>query len=52
MNPEEEREKVHPMVMSIGWNPFYNNETRTAVRPLAVSRERRSKLIEGEGERE
>lgn len=22
---------VYPMVMSIGWNPFYNNETRTAV---------------------
>jgi len=20
------------MVMSIGWNPFYNNDTRTAVR--------------------
>lgn len=22
---------VFPMVMSIGWNPFYQNETRTAV---------------------
>lgn len=27
---------VWPMVMSIGWNPFYNNTTRTAVRPLFV----------------
>ncbi|GAA5912056.1 riboflavin kinase [Sporobolomyces salmoneus] len=25
-----EDDKVHPMVMSIGWNPFYNNDTRTA----------------------
>ncbi|GAA5831952.1 hypothetical protein JCM11251_002761 [Rhodosporidiobolus azoricus] len=25
-----EHDKVHPMVMSIGWNPFYNNDTRTA----------------------
>ncbi|GAA5902770.1 hypothetical protein JCM6882_004061 [Rhodosporidiobolus microsporus] len=23
-------DEVHPMVMSIGWNPFYNNDTRTA----------------------
>ncbi|POY75833.1 putative Riboflavin kinase [Rhodotorula taiwanensis] len=22
--------EVYPMVMSIGWNPFYNNDTRTA----------------------
>ncbi|GAA5890165.1 hypothetical protein JCM16303_004217 [Sporobolomyces ruberrimus] len=27
---EDEDDKVHPMVMSIGWNPFYQNETRTA----------------------
>ncbi|GAA5843450.1 hypothetical protein JCM3766R1_004333 [Sporobolomyces carnicolor] len=25
-----EHDRVHPMVMSIGWNPFYNNDTRTA----------------------
>ncbi|BGP42781.1 riboflavin kinase [Rhodotorula kratochvilovae] len=25
-----EHDQVHPMVMSIGWNPFYNNSTRTA----------------------
>ncbi|GAA5968511.1 hypothetical protein JCM11641_007664 [Rhodosporidiobolus odoratus] len=25
-----EHDKVWPMVMSIGWNPFYNNDTRTA----------------------
>ena len=23
---------VHPMVMSLGWNPFYKNERLTAVR--------------------
>ena len=23
--------KVHPMVMSLGWNPFYKNERLTAV---------------------
>lgn len=28
----DEDDKVWPMVMSIGWNPFYNNTTRTAVR--------------------
>ncbi|GAA5939149.1 riboflavin kinase [Sporobolomyces koalae] len=26
----DEHDRVHPMVMSIGWNPFYNNDTRTA----------------------
>lgn len=26
-----EDDQVWPMVMSIGWNPFYNNTTRTAV---------------------
>ncbi|GAA6022501.1 hypothetical protein JCM10207_008534 [Rhodosporidiobolus poonsookiae] len=25
-----EHDSVWPMVMSIGWNPFYNNDTRTA----------------------
>lgn len=25
--------KVWPMVMSLGWNPFYKNEKLTAVRP-------------------
>lgn len=32
--------KVHPMVMSLGWNPFYKNERLTAVcsraRPLVL----------------
>ena len=32
---KNEHDKVHPMVMSIGWNPFYNNDTRTAVSTLA-----------------
>ncbi|KAF9782325.1 riboflavin kinase-domain-containing protein [Thelephora terrestris] len=27
---EEEQTKVHPMVMSLGWNPFYKNEKLTA----------------------
>lgn len=26
--------KVLPMVMSLGWNPFYKNERMTAVRTL------------------
>lgn len=25
---------VYPMVMSLGWNPYYNNEKRSAVRFL------------------
>jgi riboflavin kinase len=29
--------KVHPMVMSLGWNPFYKNERLTAVR-IAILR--------------
>jgi riboflavin kinase len=29
--------KVHPMVMSLGWNPFYKNERLTAVCILYVS---------------
>lgn len=29
--------KVLPMVMSLGWNPFYKNEQLTAVRPLFVT---------------
>lgn len=27
----EQEGKVHPMVMSLGWNPFYKNERLTAV---------------------
>jgi len=27
---DEEQTKVHPMVMSLGWNPFYKNEKLTA----------------------
>lgn len=27
----EEETRVHPMVMSLGWNPFYDNKTKTAV---------------------
>ncbi|CDR49817.1 hypothetical protein NBRC10512_002501 [Rhodotorula toruloides] len=27
---KNEHDGVFPMVMSIGWNPFYNNDTRTA----------------------
>lgn len=29
--------KVHPMVMSLGWNPFYKNERLTAVCDLPPS---------------
>lgn len=28
--------KVLPMVMSLGWNPFYKNERMTAVRSVAL----------------
>jgi riboflavin kinase len=28
---------VHKMVMSIGWNPFFNNERRSAVRNMCAS---------------
>lgn len=28
------RGRVHAMVMSVGWNPYYKNEKRTVVRPL------------------
>jgi FAD synthase len=28
----EEESAVHPMVMSLGWNPFYKNKQLTAVR--------------------
>ena len=32
LGPEEgESNKVLPMVMSLGWNPYYKNEKRTAV---------------------
>lgn len=44
----DERDKVWPMVMSIGWNPFYNNDTRTAVRfhsPCLLSNRREWSLI-------
>jgi len=27
---DEEQTRVHPMVMSLGWNPFYKNEKLTA----------------------
>ena len=27
----EEESQVHPMVMSLGWNPFYKNKQLTAV---------------------
>jgi FAD synthase len=30
--------KVHPMVMSLGWNPFYKNERLTAVCCLLTQR--------------
>ena len=30
----EEQTKVYPMVMSLGWNPFYKNEKLTAVRHI------------------
>lgn len=30
----EDDAKVLPMVMSLGWNPFYKNERMTAVRRL------------------
>lgn len=28
--------RVHPMVMSLGWNPFYANKTKTAVSGLGA----------------
>jgi FAD synthase len=31
----DEDSKVLPMVMSLGWNPFYKNERMTAVRPIS-----------------
>jgi hypothetical protein len=31
----DEDGKVLPMVMSLGWNPFYKNERMTAVRPIS-----------------
>ena len=27
---------IYPMVMSLGWNPFYKNERLTAVRTVAI----------------
>lgn len=35
----EEHGEVYPMVMSIGWNPFYKNKTRTAVSSILTSRD-------------
>lgn len=35
-NPEDSA--VHPMVMSLGWNPFYKNERLTAVRHYLCKR--------------
>lgn len=32
----EEEGQVHPMVMSLGWNPFYKNKQLTAVRRLVT----------------
>lgn len=29
---DEEDSEIHPMVMSLGWNPFYKNKQLTAVR--------------------
>jgi riboflavin kinase len=31
----DEDSKVLPMVMSLGWNPFYKNERLTAVCPIS-----------------
>lgn len=33
-NLTEQDFKVYPMVMSLGWNPFYANKTKTAVRAV------------------
>lgn len=32
----EGQTKVHPMVMSLGWNPFYKNKKLTAVRHVVT----------------
>ena len=32
---EETTWHVYPMVMSIGWNPFYKNTVRSVVRPFS-----------------
>lgn len=29
---ETDHDAVYPMVMSVGWNPYYKNQKRTAVR--------------------
>lgn len=34
---QEQDCQVLPMVMSLGWNPFYKNERMTAVRLILVS---------------
>lgn len=33
---EQDDIQVHPMVMSVGWNPYYKNERLTAVSPLLL----------------
>lgn len=30
------KEEIYPMVMSLGWNPFYKNEKRSAVRIMLM----------------
>lgn len=45
---DDAHDVVWPMVMSIGWNPFYNNTTRTSVRSISLSLElgwKRGELI-------
>jgi riboflavin kinase len=34
---DEGQTKVYPMVMSLGWNPFYRNKKLTAVRRITIS---------------
>lgn len=36
-NNEQERGRVWPMVMSIGWNPFYKNDVRSVVCDIPFS---------------
>lgn len=33
----EVNQTVYPMVMSLGWNPYYNNEKRSAVSNYRVN---------------
>ena len=41
----EEERKVHPMVMSLGWNPFYKNERLSAVRRVFLVINRHSDIL-------